>query len=298
MNKVLKAHLALLIANLIYSGSFTLAKEVTPLFIKPFGFVLIRVTCAAIAYWLMDFFLIREKTQKKDIPVLLILAIFGVATNQMMFIKGLSMTTPINAAILMVTSPMFVLALSVIILKEKISALNVSGILLGFAGAASLLIVKSDQSLGYNPGDIFILINALSWGVYLVLVKPFMLRYNTITVLRWVFLSGFFIVLPFGYNEFLEIDIHSFTPHIWLSVVFVVLGATIIAYVLNIYALKELSSSVVSAYIYLQPLLAALIALLADKDHLSWVKIISALLIFAGVYFAGKKKVEKTADKI
>lgn len=291
MNKVLKAHLALLTANLIYSGSFIIAKEVMPNYIRPFGFVVIRVAGATILYWLIHAIFIKEKVDKKHLPKLLLLAIFGVATNQLLFLKGLNITTPINAAIMMITTPILVLIISAIILKEKVSILNITGILLGFIGAASLLLIKSDFSFGSETfyGDLFVFINALSWGIYLVLVKPFMKLYNTVTILKWVFLFGFFIVLPFGYDQVAAINITSFTPIIWLFVLYVVITTTVIAYLLNTYALKELSSSVVSAYIYLQPILAAIIALAAEKDKLHPVKIISAGLIFIGVYLASKK---------
>ena len=292
MNKTAKAHFALIVANLIYSANFIIAKEVMPNYIKPFGLVLIRVAGGTIFYWIIHAFFIKEKIDKKYLPHLLLLAIFGVATNQMSFLKGLNLTTPINAAIMMITTPILVLIISAVILKEKISALNITGVLLGFIGATSLLLIKSDFSFGSTTfyGDLFVFINALSWGIYLVLVKPFMKIYNTITILKWVFLFGFFMVLPFGYSDVISINIVSFTPQIWLCVCFVVIATTVAAYLLNTYALKELSSSVVSAYIYLQPLLTTSIALLTDKDKINSIKIISAMFIFTGVYWASKKR--------
>lgn len=291
MNNTIKAHLALLGANLIYSASFTIAKEVMPAHIGPLGFVFLRALGTTIMFWLIATLFIKEKISRKHIPKAALLGLFGVAINQMLFLKGLSITTPINAAILMVSTPILVLIISGILLKEKISYINISGISIGFIGAAMLLLIKSDLSFGSSTmkGDFFIFINALSWGIYLVLAKPLMKIYNTITLLKWVFLFGFIYVTPFGYSEFSAVQWHLLTPYAWFCIAFMVILVTVIAYLLNTYALKELSSSVVSAYIYLQPLLAAIIALWAQKDKLNWLKIIAAILIFIGVYLASKK---------
>jgi len=288
VNKTLAAHLALLIAMLIYAASFTIAKEVTPKYIDPFGFVLLRVIGAGALLWLTDLLFIREKVERKDLLKLLPLAIFGVALNQMLFIKGLSLTSPISAAIMMITSPILVLIIGSFVLKERITWLRGGGILLGFAGAVMLILGGSAAaSSGDDPlGDLYIFINALSWGTYLVLVKPLMKKYHTVTILRWVFTFGFFMVLPFGAKSALAVQWETFTPWIWFSALFVIVATTYVAYLLNTYALQALSPAVVSAYIYLQPVLAAAIALALGKDELSWTKVFSALVIFTGVYLA------------
>ena len=288
MNKTLAAHLALLLAMLIYAASFTIAKEVTPDPIGPFGFVLLRVAGATILFWLTDLFFIRERVDKKDLLKFIPLAIFGVAVNQMLFIKGLSLTSPISAAIMMITSPILVLIIGSFVLKERITWLRGGGILAGFGGAL-LLILGSQAATGAadNPlGDLLVFINALSWGTYLVLVKPMMQKYHTVTVLRWAFTFGLIFVFPFGIGQFTETAWTSLGSWDWFCALWVVFGTTYIAYLLNTFALKALSPAVVSAYIYLQPVLAAMIALGLGKDELSWTKIISAGVIFAGVYMA------------
>jgi drug/metabolite transporter (DMT)-like permease len=203
----------------------------------------------------------------------------------------MSLTSPISGAIIMITSPLLVLILGNIILKEKITWLRVSGIVVGLGGAALLILSNTVQTTRSDDplGDLFIFINALSWGLFLVLVKPLMEQYHTITVLKWVFLFGSFILIPLGFSGIQAIDWPSLTGHTWFNIMFVVIGVTFIAYLLNIFALKTLSPSVVSAYIYLQPLMAAGIALYLGKDELTWQKVLSAVLIFAGVIMAGKK---------
>jgi drug/metabolite transporter (DMT)-like permease len=292
MDKTLKAHIALILANLIYAANFTIAKVVMPAYIEPFGFILLRVIGAVILFWIVGEIWVKEKTDKKDIPKFALLGLCGVAINQLLFFKGLSITTPINASIMMITSPIVVVIIAQALIKERITALKVTGIFVGFAGAALLLTLKTDLSFGSETitGDMFIFINAVSWSFYMVLAKPLMKKYNTITIVKWVFLFGLLYVLPFGYKEFTRIEWSSFPSEIWIDTAFVVIGTTFFAYLLNTYALKELSPSIVSAYIYIQPVLTTLIAVKYGSDQITWPKAFSALLIFTGVYMTSKKE--------
>lgn len=279
---------------IIYAAGFSIIKEVTPEFISPAGFVAIRVLGATPLLWLTGIF-VREKVDKADLTKIAVLSLFGVSINQSLFIKGMALTSPISGAIIMITSPLLVLIIGNIVLKEKFTWQRVSGVLIGLGGAA-LLILTSTLSNGREDnalGDLFIFINALSWGTFLVLVKPLMAKYNTITVLKWVFLFGLPILVPLGWNGMMEADWITFTGKTWFDISFVVVGVTFIAYLLNIYSLKILSPTVVSAYIYLQPLFAAAIALYFGKDEISWQKIVSALLIFAGVMLASQNAQKK-----
>lgn len=300
MNKKVQAHLSILTANIIYGANYTIAKVVMPEYIKPFGFIFIRVSVAAVVFWLVSALFVKEKIEKKDFPRLAMLGLFGVAINQLLFFKGLNITNPINASIMMITTPILVLIIANFVLMEGINHTKLIGILIGFTGALSLLLLKADFTFGSGTqtGDLYVLINAASFALYLVYVKPLMLKYNTFTIVKWVFLFGLVYVFPFGYSEAADIQWATMPSYIWLCLIFVVVSTTCIAYVLNTYALKELSSSVVSAYIYLQPLLAAFIAISLGKDRLSWIKIVSAILIFLGVYLVSKPGKEAKGDKI
>lgn len=291
MNKVLQAHLALLIVNIIYGANYSIAKEVMPGHVQPFAFVLMRVAGAAVLFWIVSALFIKEKLDRKDFPRIVLLAIFGVTINQLLFLKGLSLTSPINASIIMISNPIVVLVFAAIALKEKISFLKIAGITLGIGGALLLLLFNKTFSFGSDTirGDAMILINSLSWAAYIILVKPLMKKYNTFTIVKWVFLFGSVFVLPFGYREFTEINWQGLPNHIWWDIAFVVIGTTFIAYVLNTYALRTLSPSVVSVYIYLQPFLATLIAVFYyQNDELDTRKILAGLLIFIGVYLVSR----------
>ncbi|PIQ14385.1 MAG: EamA family transporter [Flavobacteriales bacterium CG18_big_fil_WC_8_21_14_2_50_32_9] len=291
MSSNLKPHLALFGANLIYGANYSIAKDVMPNFIHPFGLVLCRVIGAVVLFWFIYAFS-YEKVAKKDFLLLGLCGLFGVAANQLMFLYGLDNTTPINAGIIMVSNPIMVLIASAIILKNKITITKVSGIALGIIGALLLLLFKGNFSFGSEnlKGDIFIFLNAMSYGIYLVIAVPLMRKYKPITVMSWVFAFGLIMVFPFGFEEFKQIEWVSFTPIIWWKFIFIVVATTFLAYLFNIYGLKRLSPSIVSTYIYLQPLLATLIAIWVGKDSLDMIKISAALFIFTGVYLVSKTK--------
>ncbi|MBC7862257.1 MAG: EamA family transporter [Bacteroidia bacterium] len=236
----------------------------------------------------------KEKVEKKDLFTLFLCGLFGVAINQLLFFEGLSITTPINAGIVMITAPIMVLISANIMLKERITFLRLTGILLGVFGA--IFLISSGKKVGFNSstalGDSFILINAASFAVYMVIVKPLMAKYQTITVLKYVFLFGFLVVIPFGASQTFAVDWQNIPPKIWLAISFVVIATTFFAYSLNTFALKILSPSIVSIYIYLQPILATAIALYYGKDELTWIKILSSVMIFTGVYLVSRSPIK------
>ena len=295
MNTKIRAHIALFIANLIYAFNYTFAKDVMPEYIQPSGFILLRVIGAIVLFGLSYTFFIRQKIEYKDIYRFAICGLFGVAINQLLFFEGLNLTTPINAAIIMTSNPILVIILSSIILHEKITGLKIAGIFLGFIGAATLILNNGGVNLNNNHliGNICILINATSYGLYLVLVKPLMQKYNPITVMFMVFFFGLLFVLPFGFQELQLVSWHLMPKRILWQVLFVVVCTTFIAYLFNSSALSQLNPSTVSTYIYIQPLLATFIAIWLQSDTLDNTKIGASILIFIGVYLVSIQK--KTA---
>jgi drug/metabolite transporter (DMT)-like permease len=286
MDRQLKAHLSLFVANLIYGANYTIAKEVMPDYIMPFGFILLRVIGATLIFWILHLFYKKETILNKDYGKLAMCGLFGVAINQLLFFKGLDMSTPINAAIIMTANPVMVLIFAAIIIREAITFKKSMGILLGLSGAALVILQNAAFSISSETqlGDLLVFINATSYGLYLVLVKPLMVKYHPITIVKWVFLFGFIYVFPFGYGELSQVNWASMPTIIIACILFVVIGTTFFAYLLNIIALKELSPSIVSYYIYLQPILATVFALVLGKDEIDPIKIIGSVLIFSGVF--------------
>ena len=291
MNKRLLAHLALFAANLIYGINYTVAKEVMPDYIEPLGFILVRVIGAVVLFWLCYSLFYYEKVKKGDLLKLAICGLFGVAINQMLFFEGLNLTTPINAAVIMVSNPILVLLFGIVFATERFSTKKGIGIALGALGAIVLITNGGQLSLNKEHfcGNIMVFFNASSYAVYLVLVKPLMQKYKPITVISWVFLFGILFVIPFGWSDFQAIQLATMPSGILRRVAFVVVGTTFLAYLFNIYGLKTLNPSTVSTYIYLQPVLASIVAIIASSDSLDLTKICSTVLIFLGVYLVGHK---------
>lgn len=292
MNDVAKSHMALFFANLIYAITFTFAKDVMPDTIKPIGFILVRVTGAMVVFQLIHRIWIREKVKREDYGILILCALFGVAINMMLFFKGLNYTTPIHAAVTMISTPIIVFILAVIFHGEKRLPLRIFGVVLGAIGAVVLAVYGREIETG-NPklalGNLLVFINAASYALYLTIVKPLMKKYHFLTIMKWVFSIGVVIVLPFGFSDLQEVEWSLISAKIWAEIAFVVFGTSVLAYMFNIYALKRLRASTVGFYIYLQPVLATIIALILGSDNLDPVKVLAASIIFIGVYLVGRK---------
>jgi drug/metabolite transporter (DMT)-like permease len=292
MSKRTLALIAAWTVAIIYGVTFTVAKDVMPKYIQPFGFILLRVGATTFLFWLISFFVKTEKIERSDFPRIFAAAFFGVTFNMLTFFKGLSYTSPIMGAVLMVTTPMIVLILSAILLKERMENRKVFGIILGLAGTLFLILYGKSMVNAPNAslGNFLVFINAVSYGFYLIIVKKLMDKYNAFSFVKWIYLFGFLMVLPFGYHEFQAIDWRQIPLHIFFKIGFVVLFSTFMTYLLNLLSMKELKPTTVAVFIYLQPFFATIFAIGLGKDELSWVKIGSAVLIFVGVYLVTQKK--------
>ena len=293
--QTIKAHWAVLGANLLFGINFSVVKFISPAVILPFGLNLIRVVVTVSLFWLL--YLLkpsRAGIDRTDIPRFLLCALTGVAINQLLFIKGLTLTTPIHAALLILATPVFILLLAFVLRTESLSLLKVTGLLLSIGGASLLILSRESSAIASNMivGDILVLINAVSYAFYFILVKPLMLKYKPIHVIRWVFTFGTLMMIPFCWTDFTLTNWSGFTPYHMAALIFVVLGATFFAYLFNIYGLQHLSASATGAYIYLQPLFSAVISILFLNEETALYKLVAAALIFTGVYLVNFKKKE------
>ncbi len=285
--QTIKAHWAVLAANLLFGINFSVVKFISPAVIPPFGLNLVRVVVTVSLFWLI--YLLKPSKagiDRSDLPRFLLCALTGVAINQLLFIKGLTLTTPIHAALLILATPVFILLIAFVLRTEKLSLLKISGLLFAIGGAALLILSRESSAIASNliAGDVLVLINAVSYAFYFILVKPLMQKYKPLHVIRWVFTFGTIMMLPFCWSSFIETNWSSFTLYHFAGLIFVVLGATFFAYLFNIYGLQHLSASATGAYIYLQPLFSAIISIVFLKEEPALYKLLAALLIFGGVY--------------
>lgn len=261
--------------------------------IKPFGLNLVRVGVSLILFWLVWMMgKTSARIQKKDIGRFLLCALTGIAINQMLFLKGLVLTSTTHASLLMLTTPLIITVIAFWVLKESITWTKAMGLSVGIGGC--VLLISQRETSGTAPdyllGDILIIINAISYGLYFILVKPLMNTYSPLHVIRWMFTFGFFMILPFGWTETAEINFGEFSYVHWLALAGICVTGTFLAYYFNGYGIQHLGASVTGAYIYTQPVFAVIIAAFLLNETLTLDKIIAAILIFAGVYLVNMKK--------
>lgn len=294
MSNILRAHLALFLVNALYGANHIIAKGVMPNYLTPNVFILLRVAGATLLFWIIKLLFIKERVERKDFLLLAVCAIFGVAMNQLFFFNGLNLSSSINAGIIMTINPILVVILSYFILKEKITWKKALGISIGATGAILLTLTAGTGSGDSLLGDLFLFINAASYAVYLVLVKPLMKKYKPFTVITYIFSFGLLYVLlyPPTLMDLAETNFSQIPLDVLLKILYVIIGVTFFAYLLTVYSLKFLSPSISSSYIYLQPVLVMVFTFLfgmwgLSEDYTGTItleKIGYMLVIFLGVF--------------
>jgi drug/metabolite transporter (DMT)-like permease len=287
-----KAHLALLGTNVFFAINFTAIKYlINGGFAKPFAINIIRVAVTAVLLWILFIFKpVKSRVQKKDVGRLFLCALTGVAINQLLFVKGLSYTYSIHASLLMLTTPILITILAAWLLKEKLNNIKIAGLILGITGATILVTAKENTGNANEVlwGDLLIILNAIAYTIYFILVKPLMKTYDPVVIIRIIFTIGFFMMLPFCWQEFKEIPWQLFTSRVWISLGLVVFAGTFLAYLFNVYGIQVLGASLAGTYIYSQPFFAAAIAIFFLGEVITVTKIIAAACIFLGVYLSNK----------
>ncbi len=297
MNSRNLAILALFIVALIYGLNYSIAKDVMPNYVKPFGFIFLRVTGATLIFWTLGLFVKEKSIEKEDFKKIAFAAFFGVGINFLSFFKGLSLTTPINASVIAVIAPIMVLIFSSILLKEKLTYRKIVGVFVGLFGAIILILYGNSSNLDGKDvilGNFLVFLNAVSFGLYLVLVKKLATKYHPILFVKWLYLFGVIYIVPFSIQEAIEINWQTMPTTIYYKVGFVVLLTTCVTYLFNLFALTKLKPTTVGVFIYLQPVIATIYALIVGSDSLSFVKVVATIIIFLGVYLVTKDGYKST----
>lgn len=298
----LKGHILILIANILFGVSMPIFKYLLTSGVPPEALTIMRSAFACTMFWTVSLFCVKEKVLKEDFIKLFIYALCGVGLNQWLFVVGLRNSSPVDASIIATVVPIFVLILAAVLLKEPITQKKSYGVLMGVSGGLLLVFssTQSADSVSSMKGDTLMIINCLMYSVYLVLSKPLSMRYSPITMMKWMFLFSTLILSPFCIEYVPTVPIfHRETFEIKeLSAVFyVLLGATFLPFMLIPMALKRIRPTAVSMYNYVQPIIASLIAVVIGQDVISCWKILSAVLVFAGVYLVTQSKSMENLEK-
>ena len=297
--KEIIGHLMVLSTIIIYSFKTNFMKILMPEWIAPHGLALIRCTVMVLGFWIISLFIPASKQQRKpkrkDILMMMLCGLLRIGGNLLLYLNGLNITGPVDAFVIRTVQPIVVIALAVLILHVDFNRYKAIGIVLGLAGTLYVSITPhagtmKDSFTREFQGFVYSIFN----GLYLILIKPYTQKFNSIIVMRWMSLAAFILVLPFGlYQTFKAPLFTSEAPvHIWLELGFMLVFATIIAYFLNLKALQYITPFVESVYIYLLPITGAIVSISLGLQKFSWHDPIALVLIIAGFALINKKKKE------
>ncbi|MCX6304956.1 MAG: DMT family transporter [Bacteroidetes bacterium] len=290
MNSTYKAHIALLSTTFIFGFAYNIVKSLMPVTLSPMQLIFIRLLGVMIIFWLFQRLFVPEKVDRKDLIMLAICGMFGFALNQTLFYEGLNLSTPVDASLIHVLNPILVMVFASLLLGEKVTWKKAVGIAMGASGVLILVLYGRTMSFKGNHawGNLLIFLNMVFYSLYLVLIKPLVGKYHTTTILKWVSFFGFIFILPFSVKPALEINFAAITVTAWLGIIYIIVLNTFVAYLLINFALKHVSTTVVSYYSYLQPVIAAIMSVTIGQGGITVPKILAALLIFAGVYVVNR----------
>ena len=293
MLKNKSAHIAILIANVAFGVNYVFSQVLVQGYISPMAATTARVLFAAIMFWVVAMFRDYQKVERGDLLKLFICGQLGASLNMYFFLKGIVYTSPMDASIIMTLTPLLVLVISAMVLREAITRNKIVGIILGATGAIWLIMSSSMYgTFGQNQwlGNVLCFGSALSYSVYLVIAKPLMNKYTPLTVLRWIFTFGAVTLVPMGAVDLVKTDWSGFDVQATILFAYMLVGVTFMTYLFIAYALSKVRSTTVSIYNYSQPVIASFLTVLLGIDRLSVQFLMCAALVFFGVFLVVRGK--------
>ncbi len=257
-----------------------------------------RMTCAAVCFWLASLFTPREHVRPKDLLLLFFAGLMGVVLNQGLFTFGLARTSPVDAAIMTTMTPIVTMIAAALILREPVTGKKVFGIFLGSLGALTLILSNSGASGGKAGdvlGDLLCLTAQVSYAFYLTVFRGLISRYGVVTLMKWMFTYSAIVLVPFSYHQLAATDFVEVSPRIWGCVAYVIVGGTFAPYLLVIVGQKTLRPTVVSMYNYVQPVVSSVVSIVTGLVVFTSavgivVKVVAVVLVFTGVYVVTRSK--------
>lgn len=302
-NSKLFGHLAVFVAYTIFGFNIIICKDLAnSSLISPIGLFNLRAIGATFLFWLISFFLPKEKVPLGDLWKIFIASMLGLFLTQLSFLKAIKMATPLDTSIINSTTPIFTMFVAAIALKEPITLKKAGGVAVSFIGVIMLIINtvhagSSGVSETKPLGVVLILCNCLFFATYLGVFRPVIAKYNVITFMKWMFLFSMLVSVPLNIKEMTHLDFSIMPTDYLLELGFLILFSTFIAYFLIPIGQKSLRPTVISVYAYLQPLIATITSIYLGMDKLSWQKIVAAALVFIGVILVNKSRAADSKAK-
>ena len=290
-NEKFRGHAALWVANIVWGLNAPICKSVLqtadhPDGISPFALSAYRMIGAALLFWTASLLLPRERVSRRDLGLLLCASVFGIQLNQLLFLWGLSLTSPIDASIIATLVPILTMLFAALFLREPITGLKAGGVALGCFGAVLLVVLSHGGSSAVSSirGNTLCIISATSYAVYLTVFRDVIVRYHPVTAMKWMFTFAAIAILPFSAKSIATTDWSALTPAVAAGVGYVVFMGTFVAYICMMTGQKALMPTVVGMYNYFQPIVATCVGLALDLDTFTPLKALAVALIFAGIY--------------
>lgn len=294
MDRKIESHVALLTANTIFGLGVPVTALLLSEWVTPMGYMLARCVGAAAIFWLISWFLPKEKVATNDLLIICLGGLLGFVVSQTLTAWALVYTTPVYFSLLATLTPVATMLLAALVLKEGISRAKTVGVLIGIAGAIIMVAVNWTSGTGKNDllGIALTILSLLTWVVYLIITRKVSAKYTAVTQMKWVFLVSTIAVLPFAWGELGEQKLLS---QAWqwsgvLEMAFIVLFATVLGYFAIPFAMRYLSATTVSTYTNLQPIVASFVAIAIGQDILTWDKPVALVLVLLSAYIVSGKK--------
>lgn len=293
----LKGHAALWVANIVWGlnapiGKSVLAEASAPGGVGPFALSVYRMVGAAVLFWTASLFLPRERVAPRDIVLLLFASVFGIQFNQMLFLWGLSLTSPIDTSIIATLVPVLTMVLATLFLREPITWMKAGGVFLGCAGAVLLVLVshRGSGAASSVAGDVLCIVSAVSYATYLTAFRNVIVRYSPVTAMKWMFLFAAVAAAAIYFRPLAEVDYASVPSRTWGGILYVVVCSTFLSYLMVPVGQRYLRPTVVSMYNYVQPVVAVPFTVAIGLDSFGYAKAVAAVCVFAGVWLVARSK--------
>jgi len=298
----LKGHLAMFFTATIFGINIPFSKGLLPYWMSAEAMIYSRFLFGAFSFWLASLFIHKEPVPLKDLGLLLLGSVLGIAFNQGFFIEGLLRTSPSDASIVTTITPILVLIISFLFLKEPITIKKTGGVLLGFLGVIIIIVhsdLKDKTHHATAIGDLLCIGSSLAYAFFLVVTRAVSKRYHPITIMKWMFLFSALLAMPWGLHDTISANLFSSgSMAAWGSFIYMLFGATFITYLLIPFSQKRIRPTTIGMYNYLQPLMASIVSITIGTESFSWIKPIAAMLIFAGVYLVTTSKSREDLERL
>ena len=287
-NRTIPGHIAAFVAYAIFGFNIIVCKDLTSDgLIPPLGIFTLRSLIAGALFWIVSSFKPQEKIDRKDYISIFAASMIGFFTCPITFLVGIPYITPMDCSVMTAMAPIYTMIVAAIVIKEPITLQKAGGVAISFAGIIYLIVNRVTSPGGVaesTPFGIFMLVlNCLSFSMYLGIFKPLIAKYSAVTFMKWIFLFSAIVATPFSAKGLINVDWAAIPTIQYAELAYLIFCATFISYFLIPIAQKRIRPTLISMYSYVQPIIAIAISIAIGMDNLTWQKTLATLLVFGGL---------------